>query len=37
MTEQTPHEVVAPAELAEPRGFNHAIATRGGRTVWLAG
>jgi enamine deaminase RidA (YjgF/YER057c/UK114 family) len=35
--EQTPHEVIVPAGLAQPRGFNHAIATRGGRTVWLAG
>jgi enamine deaminase RidA (YjgF/YER057c/UK114 family) len=36
-TDRTPHEVVVPQGLAEPRGFNHAIATRGGRTVWLAG
>lgn len=33
----TPHEVVVPAGLAQPRGFNHAVVTRGGRTVWLAG
>ncbi len=33
----TPHEVVVPHGLAEPRGFNHAVVTRGGRTVWLAG
>jgi enamine deaminase RidA (YjgF/YER057c/UK114 family) len=37
MTEQTPHEVVVPAGLPQPRGFNHAIVTRAGRTVWLAG
>jgi enamine deaminase RidA (YjgF/YER057c/UK114 family) len=37
MSTQTPHEVIVPAGLAAPRGFNHAIATRGGRTVWLAG
>jgi enamine deaminase RidA (YjgF/YER057c/UK114 family) len=35
--QQSPHEVVVPPGLAEPRGFNHAVATRGGRTVWLAG
>lgn len=33
----SPHEVVVPEGLAEPRGFNHAVVTRGGRTVWLAG
>ncbi len=33
----TPHEVVVPDGLAQPRGFNHAVVTRGGRTVWLAG
>jgi enamine deaminase RidA (YjgF/YER057c/UK114 family) len=33
----TRHEVVVPEGLAPPRGFNHAIVTRGGRTVWLAG
>ena len=32
-----PHEVVAPAELAPPSGFSHAVVSRGGRTVWLAG
>ena len=37
MSEQTPHEVVVPAGLGQPRGFNHAIVSRGGRTVWLAG
>jgi enamine deaminase RidA (YjgF/YER057c/UK114 family) len=31
------HEIVVPEGLAEPRGFNHAVVTRGGRTVWLAG
>jgi enamine deaminase RidA (YjgF/YER057c/UK114 family) len=33
----SPHEVVVPEGLAEPRGFNHAVVSRGGRTVWLAG
>ena len=33
----SPHQVVVPEGLAEPRGFNHAIVTRGGRAVWLAG
>jgi enamine deaminase RidA (YjgF/YER057c/UK114 family) len=33
----TPHEVVVPEGLAQPRGFNHAVVSRGGRTVWLAG
>lgn len=37
MSEQSPHEVVVPQGLPQPRGFNHAVATRGGRTVWLAG
>jgi len=37
MTEQTRHEVVVPPGLPQPRGFNHAVVTRGGRTVWLAG
>jgi enamine deaminase RidA (YjgF/YER057c/UK114 family) len=37
MTELTPHEVVVPQGLPRPRGFNHAVVTRGGRTVWLAG
>ena len=31
------NEVVNPAELATPSGFAHAVVTRGGRTVWLAG
>lgn len=30
-------EVVNPAELPAPSGFSHALVTRGGRTVWLAG
>jgi enamine deaminase RidA (YjgF/YER057c/UK114 family) len=34
---ETPHEVVVPVGLPEPRGFNHAVVTRGGRHVWLAG
>lgn len=33
----TPHEQVNPPELARPSGFSHAIVSRGGRTVWLAG
>jgi enamine deaminase RidA (YjgF/YER057c/UK114 family) len=37
MSEHTPHEVVVPQGLPQPRGFNHAVVTRGGRTVWLAG
>ena len=34
---QTPHQVVVPEGLAAPSGFSHAVVTRGGRTVWLAG
>jgi enamine deaminase RidA (YjgF/YER057c/UK114 family) len=30
-------EVVNPPGLAPPVGFSHAVVTRGGRTVWLAG
>jgi len=30
-------EVITPPGLAEPRGFNHAIAVDGGRLVFLAG
>lgn len=30
-------EVIVPDELAPPRGFNHAILTEGGQTVYLAG
>ena len=33
----TPHEIVSPPELAAPSGFNHAVVSRGGRVVWLAG
>jgi enamine deaminase RidA (YjgF/YER057c/UK114 family) len=29
--------IINPPELAPPVGFSHAIATRGGRAVWLAG
>ena len=32
-----PHEVVNPPELGTPSGFSHAVVSRGGRTVWLAG
>ena len=32
-----PHEVVNPAALGPPSGFSHAVVSRGGRTVWLAG
>lgn len=31
------HEAVNPASLPRPSGFNHAIVTHPGRTVWLAG
>jgi len=31
------NEVINPSELATPSGFAHAIVSRGGRTVWLAG
>ena len=31
------NEIVNPPELARPSGFAHAVVTRGGRTVWLAG
>lgn len=31
------NESVNPAELCRPSGFSHAVVTRGGRTVWLAG
>ena len=30
-------EIVAPPELAEPRGFNHGLLVEGGRTLYLAG
>jgi len=32
-----PHEVVNPASLAAPSGFNHAVISAGGQVVWLAG
>lgn len=31
------HDVVNPADLPHPSGFNHAVVSSGGRTVWLAG
>lgn len=31
------NEIVNPPELAVPSGFAHAVVSRGGRTVWLAG
>ena len=31
------HTVVDPPSLPTPSGFAHAVVTRGGRTVWLAG
>jgi enamine deaminase RidA (YjgF/YER057c/UK114 family) len=31
------HDVVNPAGLPRPSGFNHAVVSTGGRTVWLAG
>ena len=31
------NEVVNPEGLAAPSGFAHAVVSRGGRTVWLAG
>lgn len=31
------NEIVNPPELATPSGFAHAVVTRGGRVVWLAG
>ena len=35
--EQAVHAVVDPPSLPTPSGFAHAVVTRGGRTVWLAG
>lgn len=29
--------IIEPDDLAQPRGFNHAVATEGGETVYLAG
>lgn len=31
------HETIQPETLARPSGFSHAVASTGGRTVWLAG
>lgn len=31
------HDVVNPEGLPHPSGFNHAVVSAGGRTVWLAG
>ncbi|HEX2362161.1 MAG TPA: RidA family protein [Jiangellaceae bacterium] len=31
------HDVVNPASLPRPSGFNHAVMSTDGRTVWLAG
>ncbi len=33
----SPNEIINPGERAPPVGYSHAIATRGGRIVWLAG
>ena len=33
----TPHDLVNPPTLAPAVGFSHAVASRGGRTLWLAG
>lgn len=33
----TPHDIVAVPELAEPKGFSHAIVAQPGRTVYVAG
>ncbi len=30
-------KIINPAALPDPRGFNHAIRTEGGRILWLAG
>jgi enamine deaminase RidA (YjgF/YER057c/UK114 family) len=30
-------DIVNPADLPRPSGFNHAVVTQPGRTVWLAG
>lgn len=37
MTSAMRREVIEPAGLAPPRGFNHGIAVEGGRLVFLAG
>ena len=33
----SPHDIVNPAGLPRPSGFNHAVVSSGGRVVWLAG
>jgi len=33
----TGHDLVNPAGLPQPSGFNHAVVSGGGRIVWLAG
>ena len=33
----TPHEILNPAALPAPRGFSHAVAASGGRTLYLGG
>ncbi len=37
MPEQVGKRIIAPAGLAQPRGFNHGVITSGGRILWLAG
>ena len=37
VTSGTPHEVINPGELAPAVGFAHAVASTGGRVVWLGG
>jgi enamine deaminase RidA (YjgF/YER057c/UK114 family) len=31
------HDLVNPADLPRPSGFNHAVVSGAGRTIWLAG
>ena len=33
----SPHEIVNPSSLAEPRGFSHAVVSASGRTIYLGG
>jgi enamine deaminase RidA (YjgF/YER057c/UK114 family) len=33
----TPHEILNPEALPTPRGFSHAVAASGGRTLYLGG
>jgi enamine deaminase RidA (YjgF/YER057c/UK114 family) len=33
----TPHEILNPDALSAPRGFSHAVAASGGRTLYLGG